>query len=354
MDVVKSALFLSTLFLVSCGPAPDMPVYQAATVELLDANDEKNFYLLPLKGELLNGEKNWSGDYWALNKGTINYRWNSPPPTGFDYISPTREELALMSPELIAELSPSEKFDLLQGRYDYPLKEEASTRADRLAMDGDNLVNGWAPASMNHNEPTPKTIMNPDSIEIRFGSSDIKAILSYYYSYEHKAKNIRQLGRHCPEGDWFNWKLECQNNLNAGSFHVVMANKVGKRNEGFVVDVDHGKEVWNHPILAYSSRVESSSRAEASSPPGTVKILNVRSRVTYVDESAENTWEPIRGTVDQSLVRREYRYDLFLDLKNNIIGGEWKSEERPDFLWLMGPAESFTGHFSVLKTLLKD
>lgn len=355
MDVLKSSLILLPFILASCGPAPDMPEYKSASVELLDTKDEKTFYSLPLKGEVRNGEKYWSGDYWALNKGMINLRWNSPLQEDWDYISPTRDELNWMTPERIAQLSPVEKFDLYMGRYDYPLKDEVYSYARRNAADWEGICNGWAPASMNHNEPTPKTVTNPDGIPIQFGSSDIKALLSYYYAFIHRVENTHQLGRRCPRGSgWFNWNRDCQNDLNAGSFHIVLTNKVGKRNESFMVDIERFKEVWNHPVLSYVSRVEGEDKPEDESVPGTVKILKIRTKVTYVDESENNTWEPVRGTPYQSTVTREYSYFLNLNLNNEIIGGKWISSDRPDFLWTMGPAPKFLGLIEGLGTLLND
>lgn len=355
MDVLKSSLLTLSLIIVGCGPAPDMPEYKSATVELLDTKDEKVFYLLPSKGEVKNGEKYWSGDYWALNKGNINHRWNSPMLETWDYLSPTREELVMMLPEQVAQLSPAEKFDLYLGRYHYPLKEEVYTYADRNAADWEGICNGWAPASMNHNEPTPKTVTNPDGVVIQFGSSDIKALLSYYYAFIHRVQTTHQLGRRCPRsGGWFNWNRDCQNDLNAGSFHIVLANKVGMRNESFMVDIERYKEVWNHPVLSFVSRVEGESEADEESVPGTTKVLKVRTKVTYVDESELNSWEPARGTANQKTVTREYTYFLYLNLKNEIIGGKWMSMDRPDFLWTMGPTKRFLGLIEGIKPLLND
>ena len=355
MDMVKLSLLSLSMTLVACGPAPDMPQYKSATIELLDSKDEKVFYLLPLKGEVRNGEKYWSGDYWALNKGNINLRWNSLTQEGWDYVSPTRDELLFMLPEQIAELSPTEKFDLFLGRYDYPLKEEVYTYANRFAQDWEGICNGWAPASMNHNEPTPKTVTNPDGIVIPFGSSDIKALLSYYYAFLHKVENTQQMGRRCPRGSgWFNWNRDCKNDLNAGSWHVVMANNVGRKNQSFMVDIERYKEVWNHPIVGYVSRVEGELEIDRDAVEGTAKAIKVRTKVSYVNESERNTWEPVRNTAEQKLIIRDYSYVLYLDVKNEIIGGRWLSDDRPDFLWMMGPAPQFKGLLDGLKKLLND
>lgn len=356
MNFVKILSLFMCVGLVSCGPAPDMPKYHTSvSVEMLDAKDEKSFSLLPLSGEVRNGEKFWSGDYWALNQGTINLRWNSPIGEGWDYASPAKEDLLFMTADQIAELSPTEKFDIYLGRYDYPLKSEVYTYSNRNAQSWEGICNGWAPASMNHNEPTPKTVTNRDGVVIQFGSSDIKALLSYYYAFHHRVENTQQIGRRCPRGSgWFNWNKDCKNDLNAGSFHIVLTNKVGRRNESFMVDIERYKEVWNHPVLSYTTKIEKEFKGTKRHPEGTVKGMSVRTKVSYINESERNTWGPVRGTSDQKLIIREYAYDLYLDAKNDIIGGDWTSSERPDFVWTMGPAPEFNGLLAGLKELLND
>lgn len=352
-------LFSFLLFgFVACGPAPDMPTYnnnKNTYFEMLDVRDEKNFYLLPLKAEVKNGERFWSGDYWALNKGNINLRWNSTHKIGFDYISPTREELLFMTPEQIAELSPTEKFDIYLGRYDYPLKNDVSTVANKNAESWEGICNGWAPASVNHNEPVPKTVRNADGVEIRFGSSDIKALLSYYYAFVHKVESTQQIGSRCPRGNgWFNWNNDCKNDLDAGTFHIIMANKAGRQNRSFMVDIERYKEVWNHPIVSYNSEIQHESAAGKNDPEGTVKVVQIKSLVQFLNSSRRNTWTPVRGTPDQRLIPREYVYDLYLDKENKIIGGDWVSKQRPDFLWTMGAAPEFKGLLAGLGGLLND
>jgi hypothetical protein len=355
---IKFSLFLLVVIgMTACGKSSQIEKdysYKSASVEMLDAKDETGFYALPLKGELNNSDKYWSGGYWPLNKGNINLRWNSPVQDGWDYNSPSREELSVMVPAQIAELSPAEKFDLYRGRYDFPLRAEVYTRADRFAQDWEGICNGWAPASMNHNEPKPKTLVNPDGISIHFGSSDIKALLSYYYAFIHRVSDTKQMGRQCPRGSgWFNWNQDCKNELNAGSFHVVLANKVGKRNESFLVDIE-SKAVWNHPVASYESVVEGETDLPEIYPEGAMKALKMRTRVSYVNESLGNSWEPVRGTAQQTFIVKEYTYILFLNAFENIIGGEWTSGDRPDFLWLMGPTQSFTGLLEGMEPLLND
>ncbi len=311
------------------------------------------FDLLPLKGQATGEKKYWSGDYWAFKRGSINSRWNDPSEEGFDLISPTRQEAANMSIENLAMLSATEKYDLFTGRYHYPLKAEVAKKADRGAQSWEGICHGWSPAAMNHNEPTPKNMTNPDGIVIPFGSSDIKALLSYYYAFEFKVANTHQMGRRCSKRGIFNFSKDCKQDLNAGAFHVVIGNKIGLEGMGFVADLDRFKEVWNHPVHGFSSKVVKVMGEDTNSAPGTVKVIRVKTTVIYTDE-APSTWEPVIGTAGQLLLTKEFEYDLDIDAAGKIIGGAWKSKNRPDFLWTKEKALIWVGQFDRLNELLND
>ena len=79
--------------------------------ELTESVSSKNFYTLPLNGEVEDKSKFWSGDYWPMDKGNINYRWNSYDPIGFNLDSPTRDEAMEGSEVSFSLLSPSEKVE---------------------------------------------------------------------------------------------------------------------------------------------------------------------------------------------------------------------------------------------------
>lgn len=309
---------------------------------------------LPLSGELHATTKYWSGDYWALKRGNINYRWYARRKVGFNLNSPNKERARRMTLPELAELAPSEKYDLYVGRYDYPLRNEV----DRIAADAEaeiweGICHGWSPATMNHEEPTPKVMKNPDGIEIPFGSTDIKALISYYYAYGPQASNTYQMGRRCYKGPFLNRDKDCREDMNAGAFHIVLANRLGIDGIGFIADVERYKEVWNHPITKYSSSIEGSSEPGGDSAKGTVKVLRVKTTITYLDENGYD-WQVVYGTDKQSYKTLNYEYDLDIDAFDNIIGGEWISRIRPDFLWMRPKVTEFKGNLSRLNDLLND
>lgn len=340
MRIVSSLFMFIAFFLTACGPAPEMPEYKSASVDLLNKNDQKNFYLLPLKGSARTPDKLWSGSFWRSNRGLINYRWHTLFPEGFDYLSPSHDEAFSMTTGSVASLSPSEKFDLLMGRYDYPLKEMVAEKANRNALNWENLSNGTTLATFNHKEPGPKTLTNPDGIVIPFATSDIKALLAFYYGHIHDPVVLEHMGK--------------DKVLNAGAFHVILSNKTGLKGKSFLVDVDRGKEEWNFPVVHYTSHVLKEYPAKIDSPAGTVKILEIGTRIFFVGEARNLTWHPLLGTDDQILMPKEYSYHLFLDLNNDIIGGEWISEERPHYIWTTVPATGFIDLFDGLQQLLND
>lgn len=303
----------------------------------------RSFSALPLKGAVKDRSHFWSGDYWPLNRGNINYRWyngNKSRP------SPTKEEALRMTIPELATLSPAEKYDLYMGRYDYPLKAQVSTIANPRALTWEGICHGWAPAAMNHPEPEPRLLKNPDGVEVPFGSTDIKALLSYYYAYGF-VTNPQQMGSRCyPEtGDG------CTEDLNAGAFHLVLGNRIGLQGLSFIADVEGGTQVWNNPAFGFSSTLLDERGPNRTSAPGTVKVIRVRTIFSFVD-NGPNNWRPVIGTGLQVMGTRTYEYDLDLNAAGEIIGGDWRGRGRPDFLWTKPAPYRFTGLLFRLGDLL--
>lgn len=324
--------------------------------EIFNSGFTHDFKTLPLEGSVVIGPKAWSGDYWSSKRGSINIRWNSPSQEGFDYVSPTKAEAAKMSLEQLSQLSPTEKYDLFAGRYDYPLKKEVDGVASKIASDWAGICNGWAPAALFHNEPLPKVLTNPDGIQIPFGSSDIKALISYFYAYHHD-RGTDQMGLRCFFGSWMGGARGCGDDLNAGAFHIVITNKLGLQKEGFMADVDRYREVWNQPVVAFKSTVLAANLPRSSKAAETaVREVRIATELFYVDESEENTWAPAHGTKQQAIAKRDLQYRIELNAEGKIVGGEWESRERPDFLWNKPSAkpEDFVGMFAQLPYLLND
>lgn len=320
--------------------------------QILSSGFTNNIYSLPLEGATAyDGPKFWSGPYWPNKEGGINHRWASPRRESFNYSSPTLKQLKKMSFNQMVSLSPSEKYDILTGQYDYPLKNQVASKVSPKAADWEGICHGWVLAALHHNEPTPKSFRNQDGIVIPFGSSDIKALLSYYYAESQTQAN--QVGLRCNFGEWTGGASECNQDLNAGAFHIILTNRIGLQHVGFVMDVDRYSEVWNQPIVAYRSRELGRYQPSRTAARGTYYEMRIETEVFYINE-AEASWNVLHGTDKQAMMYRLVTYRLEINRNGDIIGGEWESEDRPDFIWQKGKETKFAGMFYLLPELLND
>jgi hypothetical protein len=312
---------------------------------------------------------------------------------GFHYHSPSLGEARRMSREQLAMLSPTEKYDLFRGKADSSGKYEYSLTKEVLGAKTNSpssvywqgICHGWAPASVNHAEPLPVDVVNPDGIVIPFGSADVKALLDYMYTNGNshgilgvlhlggQSGSVTQMGRRC------NTDLNVHPNaggvacegVNAGAFHIAMTNYIGIRHVPFVADVAHGREIWNNPVYAYNYEVVGNSAPTAGSAPGTLRRVLVKTTIRYPsdDERLPPLWNPTVGAAEILVPDNEkpldpaqfngYRYEegnyqYWLELGENdrILGGSWESFDRPDYVWMMSK-RSFSGDFEDLARIYK-
>lgn len=311
------------------------------------------FEKLPKSGSLKGSGLGWPGNYWPNNKGGVAHRWSSKNPQNFKYSSPGKAQLQYMSVESINELSPAEKYDLYMGRYDYPLVKRVFSQTRKGAPVWHGICHGVAPASLNHPEPKKVTVTNPDGVEITFWPSDVKALLAFYYAKEDDQRTF-QLGKRCFVGRRvpFARRASGCSDVNAGAYHIVLANRLGIEKKSFVADMDRWRQVWNHATREYNSRVLKFAGADRRSPTGTVKRVLVKTVAKY-SASIDPMKELVFGHKSEKYDVKEYTYWLDLDYRGAIIGGSWVSSERPDFLWIKSRAK-FTGFFSGLNDIYQS
>ncbi len=279
---------------------------------------------LPWSGSL--AREPWSDTYWPENKGGISYRWQRNEAWG-RLLAP--DELAQMDPEDISKLSPAEKYDLFAGSAEWGLTKrvQAETSPDEAPWTG--YCHGWAPASLQFPEPAPVTVTNDDGIEIRFGSSDVKALLTYFagqvlpttYGTDVLPFGVapRGIGSRCGHG---RADLPQCYDVNPGSLHALLANQVGLRGKGFVLEVDPTYETWNQPVYAYRSENLGRRAPSPGAAEGTVEEVVVATTVTWGQE-IEPMWDRVVGTHHQETTDRRYLYTLELDGSGEVIGGQW-------------------------------
>ena len=302
---------------------------------IFETDYEYTYSKLPLKASI---QTPWSENYWPSKRGSLNFRWNSRKAWGFAYKSPSKEEAKQMTVAQLRELSPTEKYDLAMGHYDYPLRTAVDTEiADKKARSWEGLCNGWASASLYYPEPKPVNFKNPDGIMVPFGASDIKGLLSYFMAVTADEQiEVSQIGLRCDSAPLPGavGPDECDD-VNAGALHVVLTNEIGKRGRGFVADVKRTKEVWNQPIYGYELTEVGSAKTKNAH-----HAIRLRGKILYGEES-KSQWEPMIGTPANKVAELRIDYILELDQNNKVVGGEWISKfSHPDFIWRVNNMKS--------------
>lgn len=361
---------------------------------------------LPVSGSLdLAGI--WSDDYWPTFQGGISHRWSYPGWKSQDksaYNLLSRDEVVNASKEVLNYLSPSEKYDVLQNDYDFSLtkferqrtgvlktfRERPEFEEDYDIPTWEGLCHGWAPATIEFAEPHPVSYKNAEGIEIKMYSSDIKALLTFMYHYQSPKSTI--LGKRCNEDppeemDALYYRVEngeisieeyksqikeeydsgkidfnkyiallgearsvesCQDS-NAGAFHIVLANQIGRMNQGFVIDVTREAEVWNQGVVSYEfneiARYEGEEISKYAAA-GTAQEVEYKTVIYYISEVAPHK-SPEDYEKARAVTSAEFNYKVELDGDGQIIGGSWLSYDRPDFLWKQDRPK-FEGYFEKL------
>lgn len=331
---------------------------------------------LPLDAKIQDDRFGWSDSYWPSNLGGIAYRWSSLDPMPFKYKFYSKSELSNMNEAQLGELSPAELYDISQGDYSYTLTKKVLKTYNPKDLWWEGICHGWALAATNYAEPDKVILTNKDGINVPFGASDVKALLSMHDAYNSKGYYVR-VGKRCSvrgkvEGEAYPQdgvvppvskrdaeRDECRD-VNAGTFHLILTNMIGINASGFVADVDRYGDVWNQPITSYTSEVHEELKVTPSDiRSGIAKKIRVTTTMVYGDElefySEESEKEgvlgfvskdPVTGTDRQTFSERNYEYVLELNASGRIIGGEWISESRPDMLWTKKKdAEFLNGKF---------
>lgn len=332
------------------------------------------FHELPLSGNLRSSP--WSGGYWPSYQGGISYRWSMPAENdiyryGYELLSD-----ADIGQADLTNLSPSEKLDIILRKYTFPHTRSERARTNVLKTvpwsseyePGYSipywfgLCHAWAPATIAFKQPKPVIVRNSDGIIVPFGSSDIKALLAYFLDNNYGLTKLA--GKRCNfeiddlleryrtgqiSREEYLEELSSCSDINAGAFHIALANQIGILGKSFLADISRMPEVWNQPIYKYQTHiVEAHEGTRDNSAPGTVRVIKVKTTMYYTPEISYS-WNIPSSYPETS---KEYTYWLELDRNGSIIGGEWENEnsDRPDFIWKQKTPE-FVGDYRIIKQL---
>jgi hypothetical protein len=307
----------------------------------------------------------WSDSYWPLYAGSLGYRYSDFRAHFGDWKEARNYVNENPAKELIRKkefdfLSPSEKYDFLLGLGSENLTKTSWAEGESYYKESGTvetwmgLCHGWAAASMMMPNPEKRVDVETSSGKVTFYPSDIKGLGTLLWAKgEFKSRFI---GGRCnsktPAVDGLGRPKEsdCLDN-NPGTWHLAIVNQIGVFDRSFIMDATYDYQVWNQPVYGYEytyynpqTKKESNTLAESKvlvsewnldkrksvRAHKAKSIVGIKMRVTYVSENSPS----IKEFQEANLSSVEYEYDLELDSQNKIIGGEWYSENHPDFLWV--------------------
>ncbi|MBC7387358.1 MAG: hypothetical protein H7301_14495 [Cryobacterium sp.] len=266
-------------------------------------------------------------------------------------LTPSLTSLGSLPPEArgpkIELLSPVEIFDLIRGYSRFPLTGEirAALKKETPAEFDEKMNFGWAVAAT--------TLAEPDSVsdysfrippkvtaKITLGSSDVKALLAYYYGAKVPNKvKLAKVGSRC-HGIL---DTACKR-IDPASFHILLANMIGKAGKPFIADLDPSKNVNYRPIVGYQSDIRKKEGEE---------FLTVSTTVEFVRKRAAQI-EPY-GFYNLDTEKESFQYTLELDEKGEIVGGKWLSEAHPEFVWRVTELPSIDRtDYGMLKSIYRE
>jgi len=159
--------------------------------------------------------------------------------------------------------------------------------------------NGWTSAAIRHAEPEQSVVFNG----VTFTPADIKALLAEIYIYND---NFNLAG--------------LKTSINAGTFHALIANWLGRGSHPIGMESDPGEEKWNYPIYTYAC-------TSAKRSPNRVEV---KMNLAYAKDSNGEYQESPR-------IRRVkyFHYALTIDNRGKIVGGYFYNDSTAiDLLWV--------------------
>lgn len=299
------------------------------------------------------------------------------------------KDVTKLSEEDLNKLSPAEKYDVLMGDKNFTLWNATIKRLNQLEkLDlmalWSGICHGWAPATLVLPRPAHGVVMKtPSGRDLKFYPDDIKALIALLwgsaFGNSANAQNFaKSEGWQCQTGAKKNGNGRLVDprcaDVNAGFFHLVTVNQIGLNQRGYIMDKDHRAGVWNQPTYRYEFKYYklsdrkpkmgvSLAEAKVAIPSKywdpysnyrsrkAVTLVGVEGKFWYGHETSPSHKKWTDSVADDNTKTLTIRYDLELDAKDEIVGGEWREYENndsptlaeqyryqhPDLLWLFPP-----------------
>jgi len=303
----------------------------------------------------------WSGYFWANLKGGLGFRWQDPAfPQGHWGDARSYVEHRPFTQTATGQLSPAEKYDLamnIDPRFpgsltsaEWKLGEQEFNRTGSV-LGWQGICHGWAPASVFYPEPKKDVLVQGQLGPILFKIDDIKALGSAFWAngfYRSVYAGFRCRLDEIPRDSEGRVTDPHCFSMNPADWHLILTHMVGELKKPFIIDIDNRSEVWNKPIISYrleyfdlTNHARTSTRfmnvVKERSRLGNLRFARYRSaEVVHVVGVRSTVVVGYGSTPGEAMPQRRtlvFEYDLELDGSYQILGGEWRSQKHPDFVW---------------------
>lgn len=302
---MKWFTLILSLWLYGCGDSlsflvEDMSMNNPDVIPGAEASLEKHLPSLPLSGD--SSFTVWTGDWYPYHSGgTATRRYG--------------------------QISALEKYDIVAGTQSNSWELKVAGDVGRVSWAGH--CNGLAAASILTKEPTKGVTFRG----VYFSKEDIKALLVTLWSGGGYAVGGRCNNKQVEHDKYGRITDPDCRDLNAGTFHVILANFLGIYQKPFIADQDPTDQVWNFPITSYQVLEQREIYAAEAN-----KLITGRQEVApdYIFNPNAKYWMYLRTQVRYTNKIQVYEYVLEGDANGYIVGGEWagqSKENHPDFLW---------------------
>ena len=351
----------------------------------------------------------WGGSFWPLIQGQVantyqnkNFSilhgaFNGLEVTSWKYNYnkfQKREEKVLpkiyeLDEKDLAELAPSEKYDILLGDTSFDLTKRVWTNATTwgakkkwgylssidlpagyripkassfLAL-WEVICHGWAVAAGHYDRPEKTVwVTLPNKKKMPFYPTDLKALISLMWANSTVQDSVISEGLRCnrksPKKDEHGRFIDTQldkgdthllprcADVHPAVYHASIVNILGIEGRSFVVDRHAKASISNQPVSGYEytyfnprsgkeGSLETTTLSvdkytddpfKAARNADTKFIVGVAMTLKYID------WEdPVKqetnGPADDKLNKFSFNYDLELDENYKIIGGQWRVDK---------------------------